>query len=515
MLTVHQAVYGPLRGDDSTQIRDVTSILKRMIDKKMKVLEYSGNFNTLFGDPAEGVDKYVTVDCTFGDSDPKLKRFRFSEDDAIHIRAHSIHTTQSSMSSANSNINTFQLLPRDVTRRIFEFVRRYRTLYNSSLTCRSLFQLVRYHVGLTGYSSHFITNNNEYVTHEKMPSEFFDSMFIQSQRQLRRLSLHKCVHVNDRLLMNAAKKNVFQRLHTLRLDECDELNDLTIETLASATNDLRVLVLKSLSKITDRSVSFMLKKHSSSLEVLDLSGCRGLTDSTMLLVQQLTCLRRLYCTNMHKVTDKGARIVLRSQYQLEELTYVLMHNTRKKERNESYFISFYLFYLMFPHVQLSHFSSSLRFWDLHKLTLRRVDIDLKTFSTLSSLNVRGCFNLDDEAVIDLICKFMTNLVSLNMSYCHKLSDQCVEEIASSLSRIRFLNLRYLRRLSDRSIRSLSRLRNLEALDISYCDEISEDGFLGIFRHCKALSEIRARKLGFKFDDRFDETFRVDLANSSW
>ena len=95
---------------------------------------------------------------------------------------------------------------------------------------------------------------------------------------------------------------------------------------------------------------------------------------------------------------------------------------------------------------------------------------------------------------------MRNLVNLNISYCHKLSDNAVDTISKSLLKLKFLNLQYVRSLTDRSSESLARLPLLEALNVSFCKEISENAFIRLCCCSIGLYEVKARNMGFTFGD---------------
>jgi len=462
-LIVERGLYGPLNDSNRAcpiDSRSVTLKLREMVREK-NLLSYDGSLNAVFGDPCPGKDKWLSVFCRFKNNG-RIRMFRFSEDDTIHIRA-SLESGRGRCVSPTwrRNRNMFEILPRDVVRNIFRYVRRYQTLYCSSLASKALYAVVKQHVGLTTFESEYIKGEAEYVTHEQRETEFFNMMFKQSQRQLRHLHLVRCVNVTDFVICSAAKCYAFENLETLKLDRCQELTDVAINCLSCATRNLRVLVLKSLSNITDRSMTRILKKNAYTLEVVNLSGCRGLTDLTLYVLRdELVRLRKLYLTDLYKVSDDGVSKVLNAPFskRLQELTL----------------------------------------WSVHRVTLREVNVDLD-LKRLSSLSLRQCFNIQDDA-IDLICKFMRNLVNLNISYCHKLSDNAVDTISKSLLKLKFLNLQYVRSLTDRSSESLARLPLLEALNVSFCKEISENAFIRLCCCSIGLYEVKARNMGFTFGD---------------
>ena len=144
---------------------------------------------------------------------------------------------------------------------------------------------------------------------------------------------------------------------------------------------------------------------------MNLTECSSLTNSVLFVIRdELVRLRKLYLTELYKLTDEAIQSLLSAPFykNLQELTLWSVTNVT---------------FMNFPR--------------------------LKSLSNLSSLNLQNCFNLKDSAFVDLICNWMKNLVNLNISYCHKLSDESIDAISLSLQKLQFLNVRYLRRLTDR------------------------------------------------------------------
>eukprot|EP00938_MAST-03A_sp_MAST-3A-sp1_P005756 g5756.t1 len=442
------------------QSRRVTLKLRNLV-RKRRLISYEGSLNALFGDPAPGLDKFLVVQCRFGNNDSRVRTYRFTEDDVVYICASDTCVPMSAEKRCASHAFSFSSLSQDLVRHIFRYIRRYHTLYCSSLVSKSMYSLVKHHVGLTGFDSEYIRGETEYVSYEKKNAQFFKSIFVQSQRQLRHLRLVRCENVTDSMICQAAKHLAFQNLVSLKLERCEALTDKAIDAFRCTTTNLKVLVLKTLSQITDRSVVRILKKNASTLEVVNLTECSSLTNSVLFVIRdELVRLRKLYLTELYKLTDEGIQSLLSAPFynNLQELTL----------------------------------------WSVTNVTFMSIPIRLKSLSNLSSLNLKNCFNLKDNSFVDLICKFMKNLVNLNISCCHKLSDESIDAISLLLQKLQFLNVRYLRRLTDRSVQSLTRLQLLEVLNVSFCDKISEKAFIKL---CGlGLSEIRAHKMGFTFTD---------------
>lgn len=90
---------------------------------------------------------------------------------------------------------------------------------------------------------------------------------------------------------------------------------------------------------------------------------------------------------------------------------------------------------------------------------------------LECITLRQCDQLTNPGVIKLI-QVQDSLQRLDLSFSVRITDQCVIAITESLPKIKSLKLRRCRALTDLSIKELSKLVELEVLDISECETIT-------------------------------------------
>jgi hypothetical protein len=111
-------------------------------------------------------------------------------------------------------------------------------------------------------------------------------------------------------------------------------------------------------------------------------------------------------------------------------------------------------------------------------------------SKIILLNLWGCHGLENSSAS--LMSSLPHLRSLCVSECHKLSDAFVVGVAESLPQLVHLQLRYVRRITDRSIDAISsRLSGLFSLDVSFCTKLTAGGLTKLLRErSDSLSELR-------------------------
>ncbi|XWS16515.1 hypothetical protein CRYUN_Cryun34aG0095100 [Craigia yunnanensis] len=153
---------------------------------------------------------------------------------------------------------------------------------------------------------------------------------------------------------------------------------------------------------------------------------------------------------------------------------------------------------------------------LHKLVLSRcfcftfdgICLLLSKYQSLTYLDLEGTNFLNDESMIELT-KFLVNLTFINLSLCSKLTNSTffnltrncpllniinmertnigVEEFPTEIvvnPRVKSLYLAWNNSLNDECIKMAAYVcPNLEALDVTYCSGITEEGILAILKGC--------------------------------
>lgn len=123
-------------------------------------------------------------------------------------------------------------------------------------------------------------------------------------------------------------------------------------------------------------------------------------------------------------------------------------------------------------VQLNHF-----FWS-----------ELVKFKELKVLDVSQCNQLQ-EMDLSLFLKGLNALTELSLSNCKKIGEVGFLEMAKSLPRLIRLNLSRCSVSDTALVEIAARCRNLTALNISGCDQLTEKGILALIKQTTSLQEL--------------------------
>ncbi|CAJ1953977.1 unnamed protein product [Cylindrotheca closterium] len=252
-----------------------------------------------------------------------------------------------------------------------------------------------------------------------------------------------------------------RKLESLDLSRCRNLDNSTMILLSQHIHStLQVLYLKGLEKVSDEGV-IAICNSCTKLQVLELSYV-PITDKAGLSIQHLPQLRALFMRDNYRITDQSIDVITTKCIRLKQLTL----------------------------------------WGCIKL--RNLQFH-RSGDKLVILNLWGCYSLSDD--IALSFANMNQLTSLTVSECHRLSDQFVERLVEYVPQLRHLQMRYCKRLTDQGVETLaSRLCNLYTLDLSFCTKLTADSLFHLLNVCRdSLSELRLQNcrqltIGMQFRD---------------
>eukprot|EP00539_Tryblionella_compressa_P013365 CAMPEP_0178822280 /NCGR_PEP_ID=MMETSP0746-20121128/4511_1 /TAXON_ID=913974 /ORGANISM="Nitzschia punctata, Strain CCMP561" /LENGTH=696 /DNA_ID=CAMNT_0020483781 /DNA_START=106 /DNA_END=2197 /DNA_ORIENTATION=- len=267
------------------------------------------------------------------------------------------------------------------------------------------------------------------------------SLFLSGFQELEKQDLHPAIpHLRN--------------LRTLDVTRCTRLDDLTLKLLAEhVSSTLQVLYLKGLHKVTDIGLESICKSCTQ-LEVLDLSQVVGLTDRGGKRIQNLKGLRALFLRDNYQLTNGS----------LDEIT------------------------------QKCNKLTQLSLWGMIRLQHLKIGTPAFNSGRLFILNLWGCHSLRDDAAHAL--GNMSNLNSLIVSECHRLTDAFIETLVSVTGLqegLRHLHLRYLKKISDKSISAIAANLRLYSLDLSFCSQVTSTGIYRLLEDCRdCLVELRLK-----------------------
>lgn len=114
--------------------------------------------------------------------------------------------------------------------------------------------------------------------------------------------------------------------------------------------------------------------------------------------------------------------------------------------------------------------------------------ELSKFKKLRKLDVSYCTQIQDSD-LSLILKGLNSLTELFLNGCKRIDEKGFLELAKSLPRLIRLDLSRTN-LSDTALVEIgTRCRNLTALDIASCNQLTEKGILALIKHSRSLQEV--------------------------
>lgn len=265
----------------------------------------------------------------------------------------------------------------------------------------------------------------------------------------------------------------FTRLHELDLSQSISrsfypgVTDSDLSVIANSFTCLRVLSLQNCKSISDAGIS-AIGCGLSSLQDLDVSYCRKLTDKGLSAVAEgCRDLRSLHLTGCRFVTDAVLQALSKNCHNLEELC--LQGCTNITDSGLTVLVDG---------------CQNIKLLDINKCS-NVGDVGISSVSkacsfSLKTLKLLDCYKIGDESILSL-AKFCKNLETLIIGGCRDVSVESIKSLASACSQsLKNLRMDWCLNVSDSSLNCiLSQCRNLEALDIGCCEEVTDSAFQGL------------------------------------
>lgn len=107
--------------------------------------------------------------------------------------------------------------------------------------------------------------------------------------------------------------------------------------------------------------------------------------------------------------------------------------------------------------------------------------------TMRDLSLRGCFKLTNKIVLGGIelCSFLERL---ELSHNGQIDDEAIKKICDNCLNLKALNLSNLKLITEKAIKSISQLRQLEGLDLSDNYNIRGDSFVNL-QNCPKINRL--------------------------
>ncbi|XP_058774937.1 EIN3-binding F-box protein 1-like [Vicia villosa] len=242
------------------------------------------------------------------------------------------------------------------------------------------------------------------------------------------------------------------------------VTDSDLAVIANGFRCLRILNLHNCKGITDVGMK-AIGDGLSLLQSLDVSYCRKLTDKGLSAIAKGCCdLRILHLTGCRFVTDTILEALSKNCHNLEELG--LQGCTSITDNGL---------------INLASGCRKIKFLDINRCSnvsdVGVTSICRASSSSLKTLKLLDCYKIGDETILSL-AKFCDNLETLIIGGCRDVSNDAIKFLATARrNNLRNLRMDWCLNISDSSLSCiLSQCRNLEALDIGCCEEVTDTAF---------------------------------------
>lgn len=280
-----------------------------------------------------------------------------------------------------------------------------------------------------------------------------------------------CARAGPHMLRKLAAR--FSRLVELDLSQSTSrsfypgVTDSDLCVVASGFTCLRILNLQHCKGITDIGM-VAIGRGLLYLQSLDVSYCRKLTDKGISAVADgCSDLRNLHLCGCRFVTDGVLEALSKNCLNLEEL--VLQGCTNITDDGLTVLVNG---------------CRRINFLDINKCSnvgnTGISSISKACSSSLQTLKLLDCYKVGDDSILSLArnCK---NLETLIIGGCRDISEKAIESLAVSCKHsLKNLRMDWCLNISDSSLNCiLFQCRNLEAVDIGCCEEVTDDAFRGL------------------------------------
>ncbi|KAM6566642.1 hypothetical protein CsatA_025770 [Cannabis sativa] len=242
------------------------------------------------------------------------------------------------------------------------------------------------------------------------------------------------------------------------------VTDSDLSVIADGFKCLKVLNLQNCKGITDKGI-VAIGNGLSSLQSLDISYCRKLTDKGLVAVASgCPKLHSLHLAGCRLVTDKVLQALSKNCPNIEELWLQGCSNITDSGLSD-----------------LVRGCRGIKFLDINKCS-NVGDIGVSSVSeacatSLKTLKLLDCYKIGNPSILSL-ARFCENLETLIIGGCRDITDESIQLLATACEfTLKNLRMDWCLNISNSSLSCiLTKCRNLEALDIGCCEEVSDAAF---------------------------------------
>ena len=246
-------------------------------------------------------------------------------------------------------------------------------------------------------------------------------------------------NISDNCLNKISQK--CRSLTLINFSNCPNISFEIINKILTINKRVNTLLLSG-TYLTNEGLSQMSNVLSSKhLTNLDISFCREISDfGISSLAEKCTSLTSINLCGLNRITDEGARFLLSNCWYLKQVSF------------EDIFLL-----------------DDSAFW-FNRDRDGRPAADENMLTSLTSLNLKDCINISDQAIAGL-AERCRNLQVLSLNGCEKLTQTGLNYLANPLH--------FKVGMSD----------SLKVLDLSYCSSVSTTSLLDLLETCASLEDL--------------------------
>ena len=353
------------------------------------------------------------------------------------------------------------------------------------------------------------------------PDVTHNMLILFAKRNKRLATLHaSSTYITDEGMTELCTNLSPKCLTSLDISFCRDISDYAMLALSQACPNLNHLNVCGLSKLTVGSMRSILSKCWY-LKTLNCEDVFLLTDDVFRFdklgdgrqTAEAAYMRQLNKVNLRdcvNITDAAIECIANRCRQTESL---ILRGCDKVTNNCFDFMTF-----VNPTEGAYAFTDALKVLDISfcgNINAAGVLQLLAKGTGIEELNVSGIVSITDEFVCEMCklcptiirlymsrCTFITDLAlchladylwldALDISYCNKITDDSIEVLTSTCTGLLELNLRKLTRITSNSVTAIARNCNsIRQLDIKDCSKIADTCISDLYHHQKFVKIVR-------------------------
>ncbi|XP_074307681.1 uncharacterized protein LOC141642707 [Silene latifolia] len=275
----------------------------------------------------------------------------------------------------------------------------------------------------------------------------------------------------------------FTCLRRLSLSNCKGVTDLGLEAIGSNLHTLQSLDVSYCRKLTDKGFS-AIAQGCPDLRSLQLTGCKFITDAVLSsLSRNCPNMEELVLQGCTNITDSGLTLLVTACKQLNYL-----------DLNKCTHVGDVGISTVAEACSIS--LKTLKLLDCYKVGDAGISALASFCKALETLIIGGCRNVSDKSLKPLALSCNSSLKNLRMDWCLSITDNSLICILSTCKNLEALDIGCCEEVSDASFGHLGKAENyaanLKVLKMCNCPKITTSGIAMLIDSCKLLEYIDVR-----------------------